>query len=120
MANILIVDDEKNIRTHLATYVRGLGYEADIAADAPAALAALDRRKFDLVLSDVRMAEMDGLALLHEIRRRQPSVVVELMIAYATVPQALEAIRAGAYDYLVKPFSLDHVGLLLKRVLEVQ
>src|SRR5207247_1355430 len=63
---------------------------------------------------------MDGLALLREIRRQRPDAVVVLMTAYATVAQAVEAMRAGAYDYLVKPFSLDHAGLLLARVLEVQ
>jgi NtrC-family two-component system response regulator AlgB len=120
MANILIVDDEKNIRTHLATYVRSLGHAAEIAADATTALSALDRGAIDVVLSDVRMAGMDGLALLREIRGRRPDVVVVLMTAYATVPQAVEAMRAGAYDYLVKPFSLDQVGLLLTRVIEVQ
>ncbi|HYR96370.1 MAG TPA: response regulator, partial [Candidatus Binatus sp.] len=113
MATILIVDDEKNVRTHLATYVRGLGHRAEMAADATAALAAVDRQEFDVVLSDVRMAGMDGLALLREIRRRRPDVVVVLMTAYATVPQAVDAMRAGAYDYLVKPFGLDQVGLLL-------
>jgi len=120
MAHLLIVDDEKNIRTHLATYVRGLGHTPDVAADAQAALAVLERGAVDVVFSDVRMAGMDGLALLREIRRRQPDVVVVLMTAYATVPQAVEAMRAGAYDYLVKPFSLDQVGLLLERVLEVR
>jgi len=63
---------------------------------------------------------MDGLALLREIHQRHPETVVVLMTAYATVPQAVEAMRAGAYDYLVKPFSLEQVGLLLERVLEVQ
>ena len=120
MANILVVDDEKNIRAHLATYIRGLGHAAETAADAAAALAALDHERFDVVLSDVRMAGMDGLALLRELRRRQPETVVVLMTAYATVAQAVEAMRAGAYDYLVKPFSLDQVGLLLARVFEVQ
>jgi DNA-binding NtrC family response regulator len=119
MANILIVDDEKNIRAHLATYIQGLGHTAETAADATAALGALSRVEADVVLSDVRMAGMDGLALLREIRRRHPEVVVVLMTAYATVPQAVEAMRAGAYDYLTKPFSLDQVGLLLARVLEV-
>ena len=120
MATLLIVDDEKNIRTHLATYVRSLGHTAETAADAPSALAALERQSIDVVLSDVRMAGMDGLALLREIRGRRPDAVVVLMTAYATVPQAVEAMRAGAYDYLVKPFSLDQIGLLLERVLEVQ
>lgn len=120
MANILIVDDEKNIRSHLELYLRGLGHDAETAADGTAALAALERGSFDIVLSDVRMAGMDGLALLNEIRQRRPQIVVVLMTAYATVAQAVEAMRGGAYDYLVKPFSLDQVRLLLDRVLEVQ
>jgi NtrC-family two-component system response regulator AlgB len=120
MASILIVDDERNIREHLATYVRGLGHRAEVAADAVAALASLDRHDFDVAFSDVRMAGIDGLALLREIRRRRPEAVVVLMTAFATVQGAVEAMRAGAYDYLVKPFSLDEVGLLLERVLEVQ
>jgi NtrC-family two-component system response regulator AlgB len=120
MANILIVDDEKNIRSHLELYLRGLGHNAETAADGTSALAALERGSFDIVLSDVRMAGMDGLALLNEIRQRRPQIVVVLMTAYATVAQAVEAMRGGAYDYLVKPFSLDQVRLLLDRVLEVQ
>jgi NtrC-family two-component system response regulator AlgB len=120
VASILIVDDEKNIREHLATYVRGLGHQVETAADGAAALAVLDRREVDVVISDVRMAGLDGQALLREIRQRRPDAVVVLMTAYATVQGAVEAMRAGAYDYLVKPFSLDEVGLLLARVLEVQ
>jgi NtrC-family two-component system response regulator AlgB len=120
MASILIVDDEKNIRTHLETYLRSVGHQVESAASAEDALAALERAPLDVVLSDVRMAGMDGLALLAEIRRRRTDVVVVLMTAYGTVSQAVEAMRGGAYDYLLKPFSLDQVRLLLARVLEVQ
>jgi two-component system, NtrC family, response regulator AlgB len=120
MACVLIVDDEKNIRSHLFTYIRGLGHTVAAAETAASALVACEKQPFDVVLSDVRMAEMDGLALLREIRRRRPDSIVVLMTAYATVPQAVEAMRAGAYDYLVKPFSLEQVGLLLERILEVQ
>jgi DNA-binding NtrC family response regulator len=120
MATILIVDDEKNIRTHLGTYVRGLGHDVHLAQDATEALALVERHDLDVVLSDVRMTGMNGLALLNEIRRRRPEAVVVLMTAYATIPGAVEAMRAGAYDYLAKPFALDEVALLLDRVLEVQ
>ena len=68
MATVLIVDDEKNIRAHLATYLRGQGYAVEAAADAAEALAALDRLEPDVVLSDVRMAGMDGMELLREDR----------------------------------------------------
>ncbi len=120
MAAILIVDDEKNIRTVLASSVRGLGHDVEVASDGKTALELLGRRSFDLVLSDVRMAGLDGLALLVKIRARWPDVVVVLMTAYATVPQAVEAVRSGAYDYFVKPFTVDQVGFLLNRVLEVR
>ena len=120
MARILIVDNDKNIRTHLATYVRGLGHASETATDGGEALAALARAPFDVVLTDVRMAGMDGMALLREAIRTHPEATVVLMTAYATVPQAVEALKAGAYDYLPKPFSLEQVRLLLERVLEVQ
>jgi NtrC-family two-component system response regulator AlgB len=119
MATILVVDDEKNIRTHLATYLHGLGHTVHVAPDATEALAVADAHALDVVLSDVRMTGMNGLALLTELRRRRPDAVVVLMTAYATIPGAVEAMRAGAYDYLAKPFALDEVGLLLDRVLEV-
>src|SRR5262245_64815605 len=120
MANILIVDDDTGIRTHLAAGVRELGHEVEVTADAIEALAVMDRGAFDVVLSDIRMAGMDGLALLRELRRRHPEAGVVLMTAYATIPDAVEAIRSGAYDYLVKPFSVEQVALVLGRLLEVQ
>jgi NtrC-family two-component system response regulator AlgB len=120
MARILIVDDDPGIRSHLAAYVGDLDHDLEIAADATIALAATERGSFDVVLSDVRMAGMDGFALLRELRRRHPETGVVLMTAYATVPDAVEAMREGAYDYLMKPFSLDQVGLVLDRLLEVQ
>src|SRR5262245_34387738 len=120
MAIVLIVDDDAGIRDHLSAYLRDLGHDVEPAADAMAALKATERRTFDAVLSDVRMAGMDGFALLRELRRRQPETGVVLMTAYATVPDAVEAIRGGAHDYLVKPFSLDQVALALGRLLEVQ
>jgi DNA-binding NtrC family response regulator len=120
MANILVVDDAKNIRDHLATYVQRLGHRVKSAADGTEALAMVGAERFDLVLSDVRMAGLDGLALLREIRSRRPDTVVVLMTAYGTVPQAVEAMKVGAYDYLLKPFTLEQVGLVIERVLEVR
>jgi NtrC-family two-component system response regulator AlgB len=119
MATIFVVDDEKNIRSHLATYLKGLGHRVSVAADGVEALRLADAEPFDLVLSDVRMAGMDGMSLLRELRRRHPDAVVVLMTAYATIPGAVEAMREGAFHYLVKPFALDEVGLLVERALEV-
>jgi NtrC-family two-component system response regulator AlgB len=118
MASILIVDDESHIRGHLARHVRTLGHTVAEASDAGEALVALDRAPSDVVISDVRMPDLDGLALLREVKRRAPDTVVILMTAYATVQQAVEAIRAGAYDYVVKPFGLEEMDLTLARALE--
>jgi NtrC-family two-component system response regulator AlgB len=119
MADVLVVDDERNIRQHLATFLASLGHRALVAADAAEALRLTAAEPVDLVLADVRMAGMDGMALLRELRRRRPDALVILMTAYATIAGAVEAMRDGAFHYLVKPFSLDEVELLVGRALEV-
>jgi two-component system response regulator AtoC len=119
MATLLVVDDERKIREHLATFLEAQGHRVLLAADAAAALRQADTEAVDVVLSDVRMAGMDGMALLRELRRRRPDAVVILMTAYATVAGAVEAMKEGAFHYLVKPFALDEVGLLVERAQEL-
>jgi DNA-binding NtrC family response regulator len=120
MTSILVVDDEKNIRTQLASHLRDLGHDVETAADGVRALESIRKKHFEVVLSDVRMAEMDGLRLLHEVKSTTPDTVFVLMTAYATVKQSVEAMRAGAYDYLVKPFSLEDVEMLFARIEEMR
>jgi DNA-binding NtrC family response regulator len=120
MAAILIVDDEKNIRDTLAMYVQSLGHTVETVTDAETALQAVERRDFDLVVSDVRMEGLGGLGLLRQLREQQRDTAVVLMTAHATVPQAVEAMRLGAYEYLMKPFSPDEVRLLINHVLDVR
>jgi DNA-binding NtrC family response regulator len=119
MATILVVDDDKNIRSHLCTFLDGSGHRALDAADGMEALRRADAEAVDLVLSDVRMMGMDGMALLREIRQRRPEAVVVLMTAYGTIAGAIEAMREGAFHYLVKPFALEELALLIDRALEV-
>jgi len=119
MATRLVVDDDKNIRSHLCTFLRGAGHRVLDAPDAPKALRLADTEAIDVVLSDVRMVGMDGMALLRELRRRRPEAIVVLMTAYATIAGAIEAMREGAFHYLVKPFALDELGLLVDRALEL-
>jgi DNA-binding NtrC family response regulator len=121
MARLLVVDDEKNIRRNLASFLESCGHEVKAAESGPQALAILSERgDFDLVLTDFRMAEMNGLELLQEIRRRLLDSLVVLMTAYATVENAVAAMKAGAYDYLTKPFSLRQIQHLVERALEVK
>jgi NtrC-family two-component system response regulator AlgB len=119
VARILVVDDEDKIRTLLAAYLRGQGHHVGTAADGSQALRLLPELKPAVVFTDVRMPGIDGLELLREIRHRMPQAIVVLITAYATIRGAVEAMRDGAYDYLVKPFDLDEVGLLLERALEL-
>jgi NtrC-family two-component system response regulator AlgB len=120
VAKLLIVDDEKNIRGHLATFFRERGYEVRTAERGQQALALFSDSIADLVLSDYRMAEMNGHELLKHIKERDPDVMVILMTAYATVENAVAAMKGGAYDYLTKPFSLDQVEHVIERALETQ
>jgi len=121
MAKLLVVDDEKNIRNHLATFFESCGHKVRTAENATEALATLgDEGGFDLVLTDYRMAEMNGLALLQRIKQDNPSLPVLLMTAYATVEGAVAAMKSGAYDYVTKPFSLDQMEHVVARALEVQ
>jgi two-component system, NtrC family, response regulator AlgB len=120
MANFLIVDDEKNIRAGLAKFLTSSGHQVDSADSGPRALAVLaEKRDFDLVLTDYKMAEMNGLELLNAIKARFPNTIVILMTAYATIPDAVAAMKAGAYDYVTKPFSLDQIQHAVDRALEV-
>ena len=120
MARLLIVDDEKNIRANLASFFQSLGHDAQTAESGRQARAMIEAAPFDLVLTDFRMAEMNGLELLAEIRKRRPESLVILITAYATVENAVAAMKAGAFDYVTKPFSLDQIQHLAERALQLQ
>jgi two-component system, NtrC family, response regulator AlgB len=120
MARLLIVDDEKNIRGSLATFFESLGHQVHVAGGGREALALLADDGFDLVLTDYRMAEMNGLELLKEVRLRAPGTLVILMTAYATVENAVAAMKAGAYDYLTKPFTLEQIRHTVDRALQMR
>ncbi|HXR34631.1 MAG TPA: sigma-54 dependent transcriptional regulator [Candidatus Binataceae bacterium] len=121
MARLLIVDDEKNIRRSLETFFQSCGHQVQTAGDARVALELLAASDgVDLVLTDFRMAEINGLELLKEIKRRFPEASVVLMTAYATVENAVAAMKGGASDYLSKPFSLQEVEHVVNRALELK
>jgi two-component system, NtrC family, response regulator AlgB len=121
MAKLLIVDDEKNIRTHLTTFFEGRGHDVRAGESGQQALTLLSGDPgFDLILTDYRMAEMNGYELLQRVKARDPDLPVILMTAYATVDNAVAAMKAGAYDYLTKPFSLDQVQHAVERALETR
>jgi NtrC-family two-component system response regulator AlgB len=120
MARLIIVDDEKNIRQSLTTFFRSLGHDVVPAESAAQALAVAEEAAPDLVLTDFRMAETNGLELLKMVKRRHPDCQVVLMTAYATVDNAVAAMKAGAYDYVTKPFSLEQIRHVAEHALQVQ
>lgn len=117
---ILIVDDEEGMRRLLARLLQKEGYEVLTAASGPEALRLLRGDAFDLVVTDIQMPEMNGLQLLDEIHAYDPSLPVIVITAYGTVENAVQALRAGAYDYITKPFENDEIRLTIAKALERQ
>ncbi|HJB65873.1 MAG TPA: sigma-54 dependent transcriptional regulator [Candidatus Mailhella merdavium] len=115
---ILIVDDDAPHRSMLRTVLRGWGYAVEEAEDGTAAVEQVKQKAFDAVLTDVRMARMDGIAALREIREWNPSIPVLIMTAWSSVQSAVDALRLGAYDYLTKPLELEELKLALERALD--
>lgn len=111
-ASLLIVDDEPNIRRVLQVAFEKAGYAASTAEDAMDAMRQIESSKFDCVVTDVTMPGRTGYELLMDIRAVQPNLPVVIMTAFGTIPQAVQAIRNGAFEYLTKPFDLD----VLKRI----
>ena len=118
MRRVLIVDDEENIRLVLRTLLRRHGYEVEAAASGEEALPLVDSFGPDVVLADVRMPKMGGLDLLATLKAKGHDATVIVMSAYGNVDQAIEAMKAGAYDYIQKPFKNDEVVLALKKAEE--
>jgi putative nucleotidyltransferase with HDIG domain len=115
---ILVVDDEEAIREVVSTLLQAQGYHTIVCSNGRIALDAFRNDVFDLVLSDIVMPEMDGLKLLSELRMSDPDVPVIMVTAMHDISIALEAIRAGAYDYILKPFEKDQLHLSVRRALE--
>jgi len=118
MRRILVVDDEESLRHMLQVFLVREGYEVVSAANAQSALAELDAKSFDCVVSDVRMPEQSGLDLLAELGKREHPPTVIMMSAYGSHELAIDAMRRGAYDYVSKPFSPEEMLLVLRKAEE--
>ena len=115
--DILVVDDDISHCTILEALLRGWGYQVSLAHNGREALEQVRQRVFDLVLCDIRMAEMDGIATLKEIKAWNPSIPVLIMTAYSSVGTAVEALKSGALDYLIKPLDFDNLQQTLSQAL---
>ncbi len=117
MAAILIVDDERSMREFLKILLENAGYTSVTVGNGGAALKALQGQHFDLVISDIRMPDMNGLDLLARIKEIDATLPVVLITAYASPNDAVTAMRGGAYDYLTKPFKVDEIDRIVASAL---
>ena len=118
MATILVVDDEKNYLWMLEELFQSEGYEVLTCERAEDALPLLTEGRVDLLLTDLRMAEMDGMALLGRVRELSPATSTIIMTAFGTVERAVEAMRLGAYDFILKPFNQADLLRTVAKALE--
>jgi DNA-binding NtrC family response regulator len=113
---ILVVDDEEIVRESLSGWLQKDGYSLDVAPDGPTALEKVQAERRSILLVDLKMPGMDGLQVLQEVKKLQPDVAVVIMTAYATVDTAVQAMKFGAYDYLVKPFDPEELSLMVEKI----
>jgi DNA-binding NtrC family response regulator len=116
---LLIVDDEATAAENLAHVCRKQGYAVTTRSSGAGALEALEQKRFDLVLSDVRMERVDGMAVLRRAHEIDPLTAVVLITGYATLDAAVEAMKAGAFHYIAKPYRLDEVREVVRHALEM-
>lgn len=116
--NILIADDEQSQRLILSGYLKQKGYNIYEAASGTEALKITDSNLIDIVLSDFRMPDMNGIDLLMKLKERNPEIAVVIVTAFGTIENAVKAMKEGAFDYLTKPVDLDELDMIIKRITE--
>ena len=117
MKNILIIEDEKEIREGLVEFLEEAGFIVDSAENGQLGLGKIGKKDFDVVVTDLIMPVVGGMDVLRETKRIKPHTHVILITAFATVDNAVEAMKAGASDYITKPFRIDEVQTKIKKVL---
>jgi DNA-binding NtrC family response regulator len=118
MEKILIVDDDEDLRTKMSKFLGGAGYETQMVSSGREAVEKASDEDFDVVLLDLIMPKMSGSDVLIELKRVSPRSKVIMITAFATIDNAVDAIKRGASDYVTKPFKIDDLLMRIKRVLE--
>ena len=117
-ARVLVVDDEMHVRSMVGSTLERQGYEVKLASSGREALEMLSMNGFDLVLTDIVMQDINGIALLERIHSQQPNLPVVMVTAIHDISVAIDSMRRGAYDYLLKPFERDHLLTTVQRALD--
>ena len=117
-ANILVVDDERSIRDSLELVLKEEGYEVQTATDGKQAMELLQNSDFDIMITDLKMPEVDGIQLTKHCLQIYPQTSVIIITAYGSLETAIEALRLGAYDYILKPFEFDDVLIKVQNLIK--
>ncbi|MCK4573647.1 MAG: sigma-54-dependent Fis family transcriptional regulator [candidate division Zixibacteria bacterium] len=118
MPNILVVDDKDSMRNMLTATLEEEGHRVDAAADGSMAIDLVRNKCYDLVLTDLKMPDVDGLQVLSEVKEMDTDTAVILMTAFGTIEDAVAAMKLGAFDFITKPFDTEHLCVLVNRALE--
>ena len=115
---LLVADDEQSMREFLDIMLKKEGYKVSLASNGEEVLKLAERDIFDLILMDIRMPKLDGIAVLKKIKALSPETIVIMITAYASTDTAIRAMKEGAYDYVTKPFKVDEIKLIIRNALE--
>jgi DNA-binding NtrC family response regulator len=118
LPSILVVEDKGAMQQMLSATLANEGYEVDVASNGQEGINRAREKRYDLVLTDLKLPGADGLRVLSEVKESDPEASVIVMTAYGTVENAVQAIKLGAFDFLTKPFDTDRLSILIKRALE--
>ncbi|MFH1918854.1 MAG: sigma 54-interacting transcriptional regulator, partial [Planctomycetota bacterium] len=118
--SLLLVDDDRQVLASMADWLREQGYQVDTAAGCTSAAEAINRKRYDVVLADLRLGDGDGFEILARCRSEHPGTSVIMITGYGTVETAMEAIRAGAFDFLTKPLIDQELEMAIERALSQQ
>lgn len=118
MEKILVIDDEKSILDLLSVVFEKEGYAVETSLSATKAVELIGNEDFDIIISDIKMPKMSGMELLRYVRKNRPDIPIVMITAYGTIKQAVEALKAGAMDYVVKPFDVEELKIIVAQGLE--
>jgi len=120
MTSILVIDDKESIRKMLQQTLVAEGHEVESAANGFEGIKKTKSRQYDVVLTDLKMPDMDGISVLSAVKEENPDASVIVMTAYGTIETAVEAMKRGAFDFITKPFDTDHLNVMIKRAMETR
>ena len=120
MSTILVIDDKDSMREMLTASLTSEGYDVEVASSGDVGIAKSKEKHFDVILTDLKMPDISGMDVLTQVKEHDPDTAVIVMTAYGTIETAVEAMKRGAFDFLQKPFDIDHLQMLVERALENQ